>query len=258
MANGGTLVGSLLYPDLRDGCDVIEIRFAYQAAAGGPSISESALPFCASLDDRILVVELAFRTLSGNRGAVWIHCLAVSALVDKNPGHSPLPLYPLPTEWKEWARQSSQLFYDRGSDIMDDKLIASHGARYIDCSYVVIGGIPKLRLTLRDFSRKGFYKGIAAATVQSGAEYGWSYHCDDKSDFAQREISSLDKFFDVDNIDQMTTALPYRSVSRLIDVPHGAVASRCSAVMAESSIVLCCEGVSAHIPIYLAGLILYS
>jgi hypothetical protein len=233
---GGTVIGSLHYPALQLDSEMIMLRFAHQAAPGGPSVGHKSAPFYASIEDEVLTIKLEVE--NGNRTAVLTHCISVSALRKQIADiyHGSAEGDHWGTCWGDWAIACSQLFYCGPHS--PTILLASYGARFLECSDAVVAGTPKLRLILRDFSAVGVRKGIAEATLRSGGDYGWSYHCDDQSDPGKGGIQTLADFFDLEDVSELVTTLPYRYVSRLVEVPEGVTASSCSATMTENSVLL--------------------
>jgi hypothetical protein len=247
MDSGGSLLATLLYPSIHAGVQVMTMTFAHQAAPGGPSVGQSAQPFCTSLDEKVVVIKLELENEDSGEKAVLTHCISLSSFwryIKRITKHGP---FPTELPWVAWAPRASQLFYCATN--FPRIFLSAYGTRFLECSLVEIDGVPtgKLRLTLRDFSEKGFRKGFADATLQHGGEYGWTYHCDDQLDFGKGHNDPLNEFFDVQNIafNGLATFLPYRSVSRLIDIPRNALPSWSSTAIAENSILLGFLGVRA-------------
>jgi hypothetical protein len=104
----------------------------------------------------------------------------------------------------------------------------------------------KLRLTLRDFNQEGLFKCLDDSTISAGVEYGWHYNGDYALGFEPAGLASITKFFDILDAHESAKTLPYRSVSRLIDIPQDAHALGCSVGMTGNNILLFCQNVSVR------------
>jgi hypothetical protein len=254
MEANGTLIGKVLYPSTQNDSMIRTMVFAHQASSCGVSgAGQTSTPFHTFLNDRILVIKLLLG--NNNQNATLTHCISAPALLKRirrktqnRSRHGPRSSVPKPTlQWRDWATESSHLFYSK--NYFPRTFFSSYGARFLECSPFEIEGVPtqKLRLTLRDFNQKGLRKGLDDAKVSAGGEYGWHYHGDDTSDVEPAGLASMAQFFRMDAHDLATT-LPYRSVSRLIDIPQGAHVSWCSAGMAENTILLHFQTVRLRAP----------
>jgi hypothetical protein len=219
-----------------------------------PSVGQSETSFQASLNDKILVVKLRILYEDHEVIPAFTHCIIVLALL----GHAKYATEeraagPLCVRfpWENWAIETSQLFYF--GNHFPRTFLSSYGARrFLECTPVEVRGsnmrvsTRKLRLTLRDFNQEGLFKCLDDSTISAGVEYGWHYNGDYALGFEPAGLASITKFFDILDAHESAKTLPYRSVSRLIDIPQDAHALGCSVGMTGNNILLFCQNVSVR------------
>jgi hypothetical protein len=244
-------IGILLYPPVQHNATTWCMTRYKNPTPSAPALGQEHAPFFVSSDERICVIKLELESETADDEEVEClyldHCIPDSlfvshlARITETPRDDGLPLI---ITWPDWAMTGSRIILYTAS-FSSVHMSRTYGSRYVTVS-VQPGpdGLEMLRLTLYDFSQKGFRRGLfEKKRAMSPAEVdGWDYYGGRDTPYDASETEYIKHFFNCDP-QLLLTDLPYRATVRLIDVPEGAVAERCIAMLAEDSIIICSENV---------------
>jgi hypothetical protein len=241
-------LGSLLLPAIDENTFSSRVVLFRNPITSGPALGQEYAPFYVSRNDRVyaLRIELASTHNLEDR-AILTHCIP-SALIDSYANQMETAVLrnsqPLSISWASWGPTGSYLLVKAVADsnrIGDDRgnyPSRLYGSRLASCMVEnASDGERILRITIRDFSQKGFRH-----SIHSGGRYadGWSYHFGG-NDASNPALEMVEHMLELDV--PIMTGLPYRSTSRVLRLPAGTDPTRCTINLAEDSLAIICDDV---------------
>jgi hypothetical protein len=240
-------VGSLLYPKVHDTASVFQGVSFKNPVTSGPALGQASAPFYTAQHERLYTFQFELKAMTDADDALLlVSCVPASVLrahilqMETASGES---IAPVSVPWQAWGPSGSRLFVQGGRgprNTLDGYMYRLYGARYASCSAEsAADGKSMLRITVHDFSQKGFWHSLQKAH-KGAVEDGWAYHADDDG----THIPYMDTIAEVlDSTVPLETTLPYRSTSRLIEPPDGVDARKCIIMLSEDSVVIVCDDV---------------
>jgi hypothetical protein len=211
-----------------------------------PALGQDDVPFFVSHDERVHVIklELCSEDEFDEEELELVHCIPERLIRSYLPRMTKTwedEGCPLAVAWSEWAVDGTRLLpYTTNS--WANYTSRTYGSRYVDSTIEEgVDGHTVFRVTLYDFSQKGFRKGLAEKDQADDAD-GWDYHQGD--DISVGWLDAVARRFFAEGDHSLRTLLPYRSTSRLFEVQTDAGVEEFTALLAEDNIILAYTDVS--------------
>jgi hypothetical protein len=250
-------VGSLLYPAVNATASVFRGAFFKNPVTSGPALGQENAPFYASKEERVYALQIELKSMSGiDDTLLLVNCIPSSLLrhrIRQMEEHFEATGSPLSLSWSSWGPAGTRLFvkaiHMQHLDTMDGYMHRLYGSRYVSCgAETAAGGKSMLRITVHDFSQKGFWRGKQQAHSECSPEHGWAYHDSDDGTYGPY-MEIIKEILDCDV--SLATSLPYRSMTQVVEPPEGADPFKCVTMLSEDGIVIVCDDVS-HLPLLIS------